>query len=108
MRDFLGPFFALFFLAPDLAMLAYLVGPRVGAATYNLVHTYAAPMMLGLTSFILASPPALAAAMIWTSHIGLDRALGYGLKYPTGFGDTQLGRLHSPALGLQRQPVDGG
>jgi hypothetical protein len=29
--------------------------------------------------------------LIWTAHIGFDRALGIGLKYPTGFGDTHLG-----------------
>lgn len=26
-------------------------------------------------------------------HIGFDRALGYGLKYPTGFKDTHLQRV---------------
>ena len=34
-----------------------------------------------------------ALALIWIAHIGLDRALGYGLKYATGFGDTHLGRI---------------
>ena len=100
--------FALFFLAPDLAMLGYLGGQKAGAATYNLLHTYAGPLILALAGFLLASPPALAAALIWTSHIGLDRALGFGLKYPTGFGDTHLGRLRSPSLDLQGQSVDGG
>jgi hypothetical protein len=27
------------------------------------------------------------------AHIGIDRALGYGLKYSTGFGFTHLGRI---------------
>jgi hypothetical protein len=26
--------------------------------------------------------------MIWLAHIGFDRALGYGLKYSSGFGVT--------------------
>ena len=32
----------------------------------------------------------LAYALIWISHIGFDRLLGYGLKYPTQFRDTHL------------------
>jgi Domain of unknown function (DUF4260) len=27
------------------------------------------------------------------THIGVDRAIGYGLKYPTGFKDTHLQRV---------------
>jgi hypothetical protein len=27
--------------------------------------------------------------MIWLAHIGFDRALGYGLKYSSGFDVTQ-------------------
>jgi hypothetical protein len=26
------------------------------------------------------------------AHVGFDRALGFGLKYGTGFGDTHLSR----------------
>jgi hypothetical protein len=32
-------------------------------------------------------------ALIWVNHIGVDRLLGYGLKYPAGFGWTHLGRM---------------
>ena len=32
-------------------------------------------------------------ALIWGAHIGIDRLFGYGLKYPTGFKDTHLGRV---------------
>ena len=41
----------------------------------------------------LASPVALALGLIWIAHIGMDRMLGYGLKYASGFGDTHLGRI---------------
>jgi uncharacterized protein DUF4260 len=84
--------FAVLFLAPDLAMLAYLAGPRVGALAYNLVHTYALPLLLALAGFALGSPIASALALVWIAHIGFDRMLGYGLKYASGFGDTHLGR----------------
>ena len=53
---FSWPLFALLFLAPDLAMLAYLIGPRAGALVYNLAHTYALALPLALAGFILAQP----------------------------------------------------
>ncbi len=80
--------FAALFLAPDLSMLGYLGGPRVGAACYNLVHTYLAPGALALVGAVV--PAVLPVAMIWFAHLGFDRLLGYGLKYPTAFGDTHL------------------
>jgi len=85
--------FAVFFLAPDLAMLSYLMNPRIGAAAYNVAHTYALALPLALVGFLAGLPAILMAALIWIAHIGFDRALGYGLKYPTRFGDTHLGRI---------------
>jgi hypothetical protein len=80
------------FLAPDLSMLAYLVGPRAGALAYNLVHTYALALPVALAGFALGSPVASTLGLILIAHIGFDRMLGYGLKYASGFGDTHLGR----------------
>lgn len=79
-------------LAPDLAMLGYLAGPTAGARIYNLAHTYIAPAILFVIGAILASP-AIAVAVIWCAHIGMDRMMGYGLKYPTAFADTHLGAI---------------
>jgi hypothetical protein len=90
---FFWPLFALLFLAPDLAMLAYLIGPKAGALVYNLAHTYALALPLALAGFYLGSVVASALALIWVAHIGFDRMLGYGLKYASGFGDTHLGRI---------------
>ncbi|RBP16761.1 uncharacterized protein DUF4260 [Roseiarcus fermentans] len=84
--------FAVLFLVPDVGMLGYLAGPKAGAATYNALHVYVAPFLLAVLGLGLASKTAVAVAMIWAAHIGFDRALGYGLKYPTAFGDTHLGR----------------
>ncbi len=83
-------FFALFFLVPDVSMLGYLAGPRVGAAVYNGVHSYLAPGAAAAAG--LAFPAVLPLAATWLAHIGFDRMLGYGLKYATAFGDTHLGR----------------
>jgi hypothetical protein len=85
--------FVVLFLAPDLSMLAYLAGPRAGALAYNLVHTYALALPLALAGFALGLPVASALALILIAHIGFDRALGYGLKYASGFGDTHLARI---------------
>jgi hypothetical protein len=85
--------FAVLLLAPDLAMLGYLRGPRVGAVLYNAAHTYPVPVVVGLFGLWGGSSLALHLALIWTAHIGMDRALGYGLKLPEGFQHTHLGRI---------------
>ena len=85
--------FALLILAPDLSMLGYLGGPVIGAIAYNTVHTLIAPGALALAAWLLASPLAMALALILLAHIAADRALGYGLKYTSGFKDTHLGAI---------------
>ncbi len=87
--------FALLILAPDLSMLGYLAGPKIGAAIYNAVHSWVLVVVL----FFLAFYPGggdtfyLSLPFILGAHIGIDRALGFGLKHRTGFKDTHLGRL---------------
>lgn len=85
--------FALLFLAPDLSMLGYIGGRKAGATAYNLVHTYTAPLALVGAGLLLGASGLPQVALIWTAHIGFDRALGYGLKLPSGFHDTHLGTI---------------
>jgi hypothetical protein len=85
--------FAALFLVPDLSMLGYLAGPCWGARIYNAIHTYVTPAALALCALLFQEHVALAIALIWASHIGMDRLLGFGLKYADGFGYTHLGRL---------------
>jgi hypothetical protein len=85
--------FGVLLLAPDLSMLGYLAGPQVGAAIYNTFHTYAMPAVVGALGVIFASPLTVAVALIWFAHIGMDRTVGYGLKYPSSFKDTHLERV---------------
>ena len=85
--------FALLFLVPDLSMLGYLRGPRVGALLYNAAHATLGPAALIALGALTTQPVALALGLVWLAHIGFDRLLGYGLKYATGFGDTHLGRV---------------
>ncbi len=94
--DRIGGSWLLFFgciLAPDLSMLAYAAGNSVGAAVYNLVHTYAVPLALVGYGVLGDNALALQVALIWLTHIGVDRMLGFGLKYATGFKDTHLKRV---------------
>jgi hypothetical protein len=85
--------FAGLWLVPDLSMLGYLKSPCWGARIYNAVHSYVVPAALGLSAVLLHANNLLPIALIWVNHIGVDRLMGYGLKYADGFGWTHLGRL---------------
>ena len=85
--------FVLLILAPDIAMLGYLLGPRVGSYTYNAVHLYVWPLALLAITLYTGTPLTLQLGLIWAAHIGMDRMLGYGLKYPSAFKDTHLQRV---------------
>lgn len=80
-------------LVPDVSMLGYLAGPRVGAFTYNLAHTWAAGIGVLALGLATATGAAVLLGAILVAHTGMDRVAGYGLKYPTGFADTHLGRI---------------
>ncbi|MCW5716709.1 MAG: DUF4260 domain-containing protein [Bauldia sp.] len=97
--------FAALILAPDLSALGYLKGREFGARTYNAAHIWLWPVALGIVGFILlrndpaSSPVVLGIALIWAVHIGADRALGYGLKFPGSFDRTHLGPIGRAARG---------
>jgi hypothetical protein len=82
-----------FLLLPDLSAVGYLRGPRLGAFTYNIVHNWALGLaVLGLAVATDRVPLAIAGAIL-VAHVGMDRAVGYGLKLSTSFQDTHLGRM---------------
>jgi hypothetical protein len=83
--------FAVWLLAPDVSIVGYLAGPRVGARAYNALHTYMGPATLGLLAYLGVLPGAWAWCLIWLAHIGMDRALGFGLKFASAFTATHLG-----------------
>ena len=80
-------------LVLDLSMIGYLAGPRTGAISYNIFHATPLPWALLLAAYFIDSPLTLSVALIWFAHIGVDRALGYGLKFISGFNNTHLGRV---------------
>lgn len=83
--------FGLLLLVPDVSMAGYLKGPVWGSRLYNTAHTYVLPLGLLGCGYLFDAPRVACIALIWTAHIGLDRMLGYGLKYPTHFKHTHLG-----------------
>ena len=85
--------FAALFLVPDISMLGYLINPRIGAAAYNAVHSYVTPLAAAALASATQHENLFPYICIWTAHIALDRALGYGLKYPDAFRHTHLGYL---------------
>lgn len=85
--------FVVLLLAPDVGMLGYLRGTALGAATYNLFHTYALPAALLAYWAIAQDATLLSLGLIWAAHIGMDRMIGLGLKYPTAFKHTHLDRV---------------
>jgi hypothetical protein len=90
-----GPWLALIplLLVPDVSMIGYLRDPRLGALLYNLVHNWALGLaVLGLGLLAGQSLLVLAGAVL-IGHVGMDRAFGYGLKLPTSFQETHLGRI---------------
>jgi len=85
--------FLVLLLTPDVAMLPYFISPRWGAVSYNVLHTYLAPIALIVTALLIGWNLGLALGLILLAHIGMDRTVGYGLKYGIAFKETHLGRV---------------
>ncbi len=85
-------FIALLFV-PDLVFIIYMLDKTIGTTAYNIMHTYSIPIALGLTSLLGGWQLGLVLSLIWFAHIGMDRTIGYGLKYHTEFKDTHLNRV---------------
>ena len=92
-RDYSLLLAALLFFAPDVSFAGYLAGPRIGSYFYNALHTTVGPLALGAAGLLADERILVSIALVWLGHIGFDRALGYGLKYPSAFEDTHLGRI---------------
>jgi hypothetical protein len=88
--------YPLLILAPDVAMIGYLVNVRFGAFTYNISHHRATGLAVYALGLWLGNPLLLLAGVILFGHSAMDRLAGYGLKYASGFRDTHLGVLPAP------------
>jgi hypothetical protein len=83
--------YAALFFAPDLSFIAYAVNTRLGAAAYNILHSYVTVALLAGAGWLLGVDLLWQIALIMAAHAGFDRALGYGLKYASAFHHTHLG-----------------
>jgi Domain of unknown function (DUF4260) len=83
----------LLLFAPDLSMAGYAAGPRLGSVIYNILHHRALALLLYVVGLLGALPILSLAGIILFAHSSLDRALGYGLKFPDAFANTHLGRI---------------
>ena len=87
--------FAALILLPDIALTAYLAGPKIGAIVYNAVHTTIGPLLLSAAGYASGRALIIQIGMVWLAHVGLDRLLGFGLKYADRFASTHLGILQA-------------
>jgi len=85
--------FFLLLLVPDISLLGYLANDRTGSTSYNLFHFYLTPFVLALSGIFLEKPNLILYGLIWLAHIGMDRVLGLGLKYPEGRKITHFSKL---------------
>jgi hypothetical protein len=92
-EDFSILVLVLLFLAPDLSFVGLTGGARLGAVAYDVAHTYVAPVLLASVSILAEWNVGVQLGLIWLAHIGFDRALGYGLRYPDAFRETHLQRV---------------
>ncbi|MXS86340.1 DUF4260 family protein [Nitrosomonas sp. HPC101] len=92
-QSFSWSFFWSTVLLPDLALFGYFINTKVGARLYNITHSKLLPSALAVGAIVMSNALFLVLALIWFVHIGFDRMLGYGLKYPEGFKITHLGAI---------------
>jgi len=85
--------YPLLLLGPDISMLGYVAGNRTGALTYNLFHHKAISILFFLFGFISQNYACEITGLILFGHSSMDRMLGYGLKYFSGFQFTHLGQI---------------
>jgi hypothetical protein len=79
------------FLVFDASMIGYAHSPRLGAWTYNAVHSYLGPSFAAVVALVSDHRWAAFVALTWGFHIAVDRLLGYGLKFTDRFTHTHLG-----------------
>jgi ABC-type nitrate/sulfonate/bicarbonate transport system permease component len=84
------------FFSPDISMLGYVFGNRIGAICYNLFHHRGVALCIASAGYFLASELTLAIGILLFAHSSFDRIMGYGLKYFSGFTDTHLGTIGRP------------
>jgi hypothetical protein len=91
--DYAWWWFLVLILAPNLSMIGYVFGNKLGAFFYNLFHHRAIAVMIYLAGIYSSNNLIQLMGIILFSHSSMDRMMGYGLKYETGFKFTHLGEI---------------
>ena len=85
--------FLVLILAPDLSMIGYVFGNKIGAFAYNIFHLKRVALLIYAIGCYLSIESIQLTGIILFSHSAMDRVFGYGLKYETGFKYTHLGEI---------------
>jgi hypothetical protein len=85
--------FLVLILVPDLSMIGYIFGNKIGALSYNIAHHRGISVVLYLVGIYCSLTSIQLLGVILFAHSAMDRMFGYGLKYETGFKFTHLGEI---------------
>lgn len=85
--------FLVLILLPDISMIGYAFGNKIGAYSYNFFHHKAIAIVVYLIGIYVNNTTIQLIGIILFSHSAMDRMFGYGLKYNTSFHDTHLGKI---------------
>ncbi|MGC4036217.1 MAG: DUF4260 domain-containing protein [Chitinophagaceae bacterium] len=78
-------------IGPDISILGYSAGNKIGAFCYNLFHHKAIAIMVFITGYFLNNDLLQQTGIVLFGHSSMDRMFGYGLKTNEGFKFTHLG-----------------
>ena len=85
--------YLLMLIGPDISMIGYLAGNKVGAVSYNLFHHKGIAIAFIIAGARLNNTALMFTGIILFGHSSLDRFAGYGLKTFEGFKFTHLGKI---------------
>jgi hypothetical protein len=85
--------FIVLLLTPDISMLGYIISPKIGAISYNIIHHKGLAVLLYLIGIYIFNNILILLGIIILGHSSIDRLFGFGLKYPDSFKHTHLGIL---------------
>lgn len=86
-------YYLILFVGPDISMLGYVFGNKIGAACYNIFHHKGIALIVLLLGIIYTDLFLQVTGIILFGHSSMDRMFGYGLKYSKGFTFTHLGAI---------------
>lgn len=92
--------YLIMFIGPDISMMGYLAGPKIGAWSYNIFHHKGIACVILITGILILNNYFFSdfgwicnVGIILFGHSSMDRFFGYGLKYENGFKFTHLGEI---------------